>query len=146
MNCWSAPFRAVCGVKNDYTHCGSTIYGFGVMVKMKFVGSESVMDSERKSYLQSLIELQFIYHHGIFHIISCSQWIRIHFTFKDPLHPILPTFDSSVSPTVCLPDIRSLYSFFTAQTALSVPRGHSQKIEFLNILSVKLIELLVCTF
>ena len=37
MNCLSAPFRAARGVKNEYTHCGSTRYSLGVMVKIWFL-------------------------------------------------------------------------------------------------------------
>ena len=72
--------------------------------------------------------------------------IRIHIPFKDHLHWTLTTFDSSISPSVFQPDIRSLYSFFTARAALSVPRGHFTKFKYRNILSVKWNECLSAPF
>ena len=37
MECLSAPFRAARGVKNECTHCGSTMYSLGIMDKMIFL-------------------------------------------------------------------------------------------------------------
>ena len=51
MDCLSAPLRALRGVKNEHTHCGWTMYRLGVMDKVKFMGSESLMDFEWNTYL-----------------------------------------------------------------------------------------------